>query len=398
MTLRANAPRAKRRWTALLAAVSLLIGLTTTTVLAAPPGISLEQCRNGSAASPNDCEDLGGSAGWVNGNVGASQGHLLEGYSIPYRALMNNLPANTNITVTLGYDITHSGAHAIDYLTHYDRLEPHGFFGHGDAEDVFPVSGTSVSATPFATLAIPEPSNLSADASAGWANIPAEQKVITLFGGTFPASQPTFYVTEGDINASQSEARVQFTFLTDSDGGSAVLAWGGHIARGDHWDGDSASAISGSPYHMRLKAWTLGNVGNQDRSLSAGAVQVETSTTTTQPSAQLTFSVALNDRADVSAGGGTVEFNLWSTKSADTPPVCSGLLYTETVALSGGSATTTGTGSFGSNVVAPTSATTYYWTADYSGDDTTEPSSSPCGAESVTVTPPTIGLVPAPAP
>src|SRR6185436_13524565 len=53
---------------------------------------------------------------------------------------------------------------------------------------------------------------------------------------------------------------------------TVVLAWGGHIARGDQWNGASASAISGSPYHMRTKSWNLKSLGNQDRSLSADAV------------------------------------------------------------------------------------------------------------------------------
>jgi hypothetical protein len=83
----------------------LAMMLPVSTVVAAPPGISLEQCRNGSAASPNDCEALGSGTGWVSGNVGASQGHLLEGYSIPYRAVMTNLPLGTTIEMVLGYDI-----------------------------------------------------------------------------------------------------------------------------------------------------------------------------------------------------------------------------------------------------------------------------------------------------
>src|SRR5215208_3066918 len=99
MTLRKNAPNAKPRWVALVTTVTLMIGLIAGTTFAAKAAVSLEQCRNGSASSPNDCEALGGGTGWVNGNVGATQGHLLEGYSIPYRAVMNNLPLNTPITV-----------------------------------------------------------------------------------------------------------------------------------------------------------------------------------------------------------------------------------------------------------------------------------------------------------
>jgi len=88
-----------------------------TTFTDAPSQIDLDQCRNGPAGSPDDCKDLGGGDGWVNGNAGASQAHYVEGYSIPYRAVMTDIPTGTSITVVLGYDIKHSGKHALDFLT-----------------------------------------------------------------------------------------------------------------------------------------------------------------------------------------------------------------------------------------------------------------------------------------
>ena len=237
--------------------------------LAAPPGIALGQCRNGSASAPNNCVDLGGSSGWVNGNVGATQGHLIEGYSIPYRAVITNAPTATSITVVLGYDIKHSSANAIDYLTHYDRLLPHGFFGH-PVETIDPISGTSAPST-FTTFAIPAPSNagspVAGQPTTSFNGLPAAERLMTLYGGTITAMA---YVSQGSLTAAQSETQISVTFTLSS--ANAVLAWGGHIGRGDEWNGASASAISGSPYHMRLKAWNIGNVGNQDRSLSAGAV------------------------------------------------------------------------------------------------------------------------------
>ena len=57
-----------------------------------------------------------------------SQAHLLEGYSIPYRAVLTSLPIGTTITLVLGYDIKNGGANAIDYLASYNRLLPHGVF------------------------------------------------------------------------------------------------------------------------------------------------------------------------------------------------------------------------------------------------------------------------------
>ena len=95
------------------------------------------QCRNGSADAPND------PAHWVNGNSGPQTAHYFEGHSISYRAILTDLPTDgTVITLTLESDIKHGGRHAIDYLTHYNRLDPaggppHDAFGH-PAEDVDP--------------------------------------------------------------------------------------------------------------------------------------------------------------------------------------------------------------------------------------------------------------------
>lgn len=400
MTLRANAPHAKSRWSALIIVLTMTLGLTATAVLAAPAGISIEQCRNGAADSPSDCTKPGATnaTGWVNGNVGSSQGHLLEGYSIPYRTIMTNLPTNgTEVTVTLGYDITHSGAHAIDYLTQYERLEPHAFFGHS-AEDVQPTSGvTGLSATTD-TEPITAPSNLSGAPLNGFNALASDKRVMTLFGGTI--NDGSFdYVEEGDLNAAQSEARVSLTFIPDSS--TAVLAWGGHIARGDQWDGLSASAISGSPYHMRVKAWTLGNVGNQDRSLSAGAVQAGPSTTTTAPSGTATFEATLDDMATIGGDSptGNVTFRLFDSEAnclLDGTTVGSGgLLFSQTVALSGGTASTSATGGTGSRVV--TTAGTYFWSVNYEGDGGNAASASLC-KESTQVIAPTFVNVPDPVP
>jgi hypothetical protein len=98
---------------------------------------------------------------------------------------------------------------------------------------------------------------------------------MTLFGGTL---LDVTYVSEGAVglttNSSETQVRVRFT----ADSPKAVLAWGGHIASRWDWgfnaDGTprSAGGISGSSYHMRLVDWNLGNLGNQDRSMSTDAV------------------------------------------------------------------------------------------------------------------------------
>ena len=59
----------------------------------------------------------------MNGNVGASQAHLVEGYSTPFRDRDDEPSDRQPITFVLGYDIKHSDKNAYDYLTSYQRLD-----------------------------------------------------------------------------------------------------------------------------------------------------------------------------------------------------------------------------------------------------------------------------------
>ncbi|MGH9038454.1 MAG: T9SS C-terminal target domain-containing protein, partial [Acidimicrobiia bacterium] len=243
-----------------------VIGATAAVVVpaGAAASVDLDQCRNGGALASSPCD----ATGWHNGNLNPQQAHYVEGQSAPYRLVMDELPLNTDITVVLGYDIKHGGKHAIDFLTHYDRLEPHS--GHS-AEDVLPLDGvTGVSGT-VGTFPIPAPSSalspVAGQPTAAFNALPAGERLMTLFGGTISAMA---YLVQGDLNdAGNAESQINVTFKADS--AKAVLAWGGHIATAADWGaGSSAAGVSGSPYHMRAESWTLGNgkLGNQDRSMS----------------------------------------------------------------------------------------------------------------------------------
>jgi hypothetical protein len=274
-----------------LTAVGGTSGFTASATFTDQSAATLEQCRNGAAATPNNCLALGGNVGWVNGNAGNSNSHYIEGYSIPYRTIMTSLPVGTELQLDLGYDIRNSGKNAIDFLTHYQRLESHAGFGH-PAETVNPVSGVSGIGAPTTTFAIPAPNDAGSPAPGQpvtrFNSLPAAERLMTLFGGTITGVS---YVSQGSLTANQSETVIRVKFIPSS--GTAVLAWGGHVARCADWGTDangvcnSAAGIDGSPYHMRLKDWACvnaqdcanlpndtrpGNLGNQDRSLSAAAV------------------------------------------------------------------------------------------------------------------------------
>ena len=105
-------------------------------LLAQNPAGDLDQVRNGSAAMPND------PGQWVNGNAGASNAHYLEGYSIPYRLKLTNLVVGVSYNVKIEWDITHSGKHAIDYITSFNRINDpshNAAFGHTPGHTAFAV-------------------------------------------------------------------------------------------------------------------------------------------------------------------------------------------------------------------------------------------------------------------
>jgi hypothetical protein len=238
---------------------------------------NLDQVRNGAADGRID------PGNWVNGNLGAQTSHYAEGMSIPYRVIMTNMPAGEVVELTLGFDVKHSGKHALDYLTSYDRIKPHDLaFGH-DQEVIDPtidVSGVSGNGSPYTIPPPPGTTSLVAGQPVNSYNMVngAGDAEMTIWNATITNIQ---YETEGNLSLANSSQNITVYFTVAGNVGDAaktvLLSWGAHIANRLDWDyGDgkiySAGGINGSPYHMRLVDWNLGNLGNQDRSLQAKAV------------------------------------------------------------------------------------------------------------------------------
>ena len=273
-----------RTFAVALAVTAVLAFATLSTSTAQAASASLEQVRNGEATSI-----VTPDPSWATGNAGASNSHYLESHSIAYRTVMDGLPTDgTVVELIIGYDLKRSGSYAIDYLTHYQRLLPHVLFSHRQPEVFDPLSGvTGVDAT-VTTAPIPittrnlvvdpdgsDPEPALPQPSTNMAALSDAERQMTLFGGNLI---DVSYVSEGDPNLAtgSSETRVKVRFTATSP--RAVLAWGGHIGCRWDWgfnaDGSprSAGGINGSSYHMRLVNWSLGSLGNQDRSMSTDAV------------------------------------------------------------------------------------------------------------------------------
>src|SRR5215216_167587 len=230
-------------------------GRTITYMFTDKPAANLDQCAN----LGTTC-DTGTSSQWQNGNLGQSQATYFEGDSVPYRSVFTGLEAGETYTVVIEYDTTQSGKHAIDYLTSFDRTET----------TADPCSGVvGVPSCIESTFPIPLDPNVS---GAGVTQLGGQ--VFSIYNGTITGTSA--YTLTGTYGGNSSTS-ITLTFTASADG-TAIIAWGGHIAtRADWGQNNSAVAISGSPYHMRLADFTCSNVGNcgvgqQDRSLSADAV------------------------------------------------------------------------------------------------------------------------------
>ena len=243
--------------TFLLTAVGNASGLTAQTTFTDKPAANLDQCANGGVNGPFvQCA----GAAWQNGNLNGNQAHYLEGQTVPYRAVFSDLTAGATYTTTIQFDSTQDGKHATDYLMTFNATE-------GTAD---PCTGSGAP-----TCVGPTTFPIPLDPSVSLAGVIQQGgQNFTMYNGTITGVSA--YTLTGTY-AGTSKTSITVTF-TATASGIAVIAWGGHISTRIDWGvGNSAIAIDGAPYHMRLIDFTCSNVtncgvGNQDRSLSAGAI------------------------------------------------------------------------------------------------------------------------------
>ena len=321
-------------WKSLIAYFLIFLFFGGVGVYAQQPSASLSQVRNG----PADARLSPGN--WQNGNLGPTQSHYAEGYSVPYRLIMENLTVGQEVRLILEFDMRHSGKNALDYITGYNRMEPHdAIFGH-EAEELDPLLGTvldNISFDPsnFDMGDIPNPGNSKvvngfAQPETSFNYIPpGPGRQMSIWNAQFDQLTGSLngpiieYGTPGDINADKSSRQIIVRFkVTDANGTgnkqTVVLAWGGHIASRADWgyDGNgipnSAGGISGSPYHMRTIDWNLNNLGNQDRSLKADAVSPPLLCSPEGPDTVCEGSGPAQYSATVDMGDPTLSYYTWT--------------------------------------------------------------------------------------
>lgn len=244
---RATNGRSRRLLCAAILGLAGLCSGTSPSVAAAGPKGDLDQCANGKTSAPVVCS---GDA-WLNGNLHANNSRYAEGQSVPFRLVLGGLIAGQTYTVDLEFDTVHGNAHAYDYVTSYDRTET-------TADPCGDVLSAAVCVAGPATTPIVRddqlPSTIGTEAG----------QVISVWNGTSPTFAYGTRQGHGVAGANKSNA-FRVTFVAAA--ADAVVAWGGHAALAAEWSPEpTASTLSGSQYHMRLKA-VDGKGGNQDRSL-----------------------------------------------------------------------------------------------------------------------------------
>ncbi|WP_353509976.1 hypothetical protein, partial [Intrasporangium sp.] len=220
----------------------------------ANPAANIDQCANDPAPSPNTDGCSTSATDWVNGNVVASKALYFEGDSLPYRVKLTDLSLASH-TLTIQWDTTKGGKHALDYLTTFNRTV-------ADANPCVGVSGCLPGT--FSTFPIP------ADTQVTGAGVTPVPGVFTMYGGTITAVSAYSY-PGGNGFAGDKTAQITITF--DASVTNPVLAWAGHISTRADWGlSNSAVTINGSPYHTSLVDLDTKSIGSQDVQLSADAV------------------------------------------------------------------------------------------------------------------------------
>ena len=105
---------------AFLIAGSLLVAPSPLVQLAAAAGVAnIDQCANGKTTAVVACA----GAQWQNGNLNENNSHYGEGDTVPYRIKFSGLAPTGTVSVTIKWDTTKSGTHALDYLTSFNTSE-----------------------------------------------------------------------------------------------------------------------------------------------------------------------------------------------------------------------------------------------------------------------------------
>ena len=238
--------------TTFLLSTALIAGITLSVKAAGDAGDAnvgeFSQCAN------DDGDGYGGNPGtcnWTNGDLQKNNSTYTEGDAVVHRLWLTGLTPGTH-TVEITYQTTKGGKHAYDYLMSWNY-----------SEGWIPLANLCAGIT----------------GCTGWAQstypIPTDPNAVnqiagnmTIFNGTITGMSG--YTVNGPYTG-DSDTSITITFNTTST--QVFLVWGGHIASVLDWGaGNSASNISGAPYHMKITKFDERAIGNRDNQVMASAL------------------------------------------------------------------------------------------------------------------------------
>ena len=219
----------------------------------------------------------------------------------------------------------------------------------------------------------PSISTMATSSTSGGAITDSATLTGTAQGSTAGTITFTAYGPEASATCAPGDVAYTTTVSVSGDGTYGPVSFTPTKAGTYYW----IASYSGDPSTSTLSvSGTCGDTGEAS-SFSSPA----SPTLGTTPSAGGAIGTVLNDTATLTGATsptGSITFNLYgpNDETCSNEPI-----YTQTVALSGSSATT-------SPGFTTTAAGTYEWTASYAGDGNNKPASSGCGDESVVIASP----------
>jgi hypothetical protein len=335
-----------------------------------------EQCLNGGGSPLTPLPCLNGSLGgqsfirWDRGNAGSNNAHWAEGEFSSYRLGLTGVTAG-NYTLELNYITVTSSRHAFDYLGSFDATETTSptrtpvhannnnpcadFLGSGPGDGCTPPGTPPTPASTFPVPLADLTTQRTCGGSRGLPTVPTQVPgVFSLFAPAATGATLTgaSYVSQNDVSGGTTcSTTMNVFFRTTGPSSSVVLAWGARIASVLDWgDGNSASAVTGSPYHMTVVSLSGSPAVSGRLNMSAAAIAAPPTAVTQLSATTITAGHTLTDTAHLTGSRGTVtgtaQFQLCSNTTTGCPQA-TGMPVGAPVALVNGSATSP---AFGANL------------------------------------------------
>ena len=221
---------------------SFLIATALSPAQAANPAGNLDQGSNGKLSAPTS------PVQWQNGDLNQNNSHFIEGFSVPYRLILTDLPLGTH-NVKIEWDIRDNSKNALDYITHFQRLEPHTSGPH-DGERWIRSWGSG-------SAARLRPRSQSRTELGRDRRSPVNRRRASTryrppngHGRSIRHDRRQSYVSQGSLTAAHSSTQLSIDFTATN--ATVVLAWGGHIASAGDWGHGTRRLAHRFPYHTRF--------------------------------------------------------------------------------------------------------------------------------------------------